>query len=511
MLIPSLVADNQLGTQEGFSMTTNTDSLLPANVSAVLDREFLLSVGGRLVPAASNSMYDNFSPVTETLIARVPDGDAVDVAAAVEAADDARNAWRRTPAAQRALLVRQLADVIEAHTEELALLDAIDAGAPITLARTDVALGVETLRMFAAFALEMKGTTIPASPNLHFTVRQPIGIVARIVPFNHPLMFACKIAAPLIAGNCVLLKPPELAPLSSLRLGELAAQIFPKGVLSVLVSSGTAVPRAIVRHPKVRRIGFIGSAATGRAIQRDAAEIGVKDISLELGGKNAMVVFPDADLEKAAAGAVFGMNFAWSGQSCGSNSRLLVHESVAHELTSAIIDLVNARTVGNPFDESSQQGAMISRAQYEKTLDYIAIAKSEGATVVAGGGRPANIDIGYYVSPTVLTDVQPQSRIAREEVFGPILSILTFRTEDEAIEIANDVEYGLTASVWTQDITRAHRVIGELEVGYSWVNGSGMHFPNVPYGGIKSSGIGREESIEELFSYTELKTINVMF
>ena len=223
-----------------------------------------------------------------------------------------------------------------------------------------------------------------------------------------------------------------------------------------------------------------------------------------------MVVFADADIEKAAAGAVFGMNFTWSGQSCGSNSRLLVHESIAEEVTARVVEEVARRTVGDPFDETCEQGTMISQAQYQKALDYIDIAVAEGATVLAGGGRPDGFPHGFYVSPTVLGDVDPRSRIAQEEVFGPVLSIITFRTEEEAIDIANRVDYGLTASVWTQDVTRAHRVIGELEAGFTWINGSSRHFPNVPFGGYKGSGIGREESIEELLSYTELKAINVM-
>lgn len=491
-------------------MTTPTQTTLPKRVTQVLDREFRLLIGGRLVPALSGATYNDVSPVTESVIAHVPDAGEADVGAAVGAAEAARKRWRGTVATDRAAIVRQLADVVEAHTEELALLDAIDAGSPIANARNDVAMAVEHLRMFASLALEMKGTTIPASNNLHLTVREPIGVVARIVPFNHPLMFACKIAAPLVAGNCVLLKPPEVAPLSSLRLGELAADVLPAGVLSVLVGDGAAVPRAIVRHPKVRRIGFIGSEATGRAIQRDAAEAGVKDVTLELGGKNAMVVFADADIEKAAAGAVFGMNFTWSGQSCGSNSRLLVHESIAEEVTARVVEEVARRTVGDPFDETCEQGTMISQAQYQKALDYIDIAVAEGATVLAGGGRPDGFPHGFYVSPTVLGDVDPRSRIAQEEVFGPVLSIITFRTEEEAIDIANSVDYGLTASVWTQDVTRAHRVIGELEAGFTWINGSSRHFPNVPFGGYKGSGIGREESIEELLSYTDLKAINVM-
>jgi 2-formylbenzoate dehydrogenase len=416
-------------------------------------------------------------------------------------------------ATERAALVRRLADLIEEHGEELALLDSIDAGSPIANSRVDVAVAVAQLRLFAGLALELKGTTIPASNALHVTVREPVGVVARIVPYNHPLMFACKIGAPLVAGNPTVLKPPEAAPLSALRLGELAAEVFPPGVLSILVGDGPAVPDALVRHPAVRRIGFIGSEPTGRAIQRAAAESGVKDVTLELGGKNAMVVFGDADLDAAAEGAVFGMNFTWSGQSCGSNSRLLVQREVHDELVARIVELVAARRIGDPLAEWSEQGTMINRAQYEKSLRYIDIAVGEGAKVVVGGGRPSGpgFERGLYVEATVLTGVTPSARIAQEEVFGPVLSVIPFDTEDEAVKIANGVEFGLTASVWTRDLDRAHRVVREFEAGHTWVNGSSRHFPNVPFGGVKGSGVGREESLEELLSYTDLKAINIMF
>jgi acyl-CoA reductase-like NAD-dependent aldehyde dehydrogenase len=486
---------------------------LPDRVAATLDRDWRLLVAGELRPARGGRTFQRTSPVTESVIAEVPDGGAEDVAEAVAAADAARELWRDTPALERADAVRRLADLVERHGEELALLDTIDAGSPITNSRVDVGVAVAQLRLFAGLALEMKGDTIPASNALHVTTREPVGVVARIVPYNHPLMFACKVGAPLVAGNPTVLKPPEAAPLSALRLAELAAEVFPPGVLSVLVGDGPAVPDALVRHPKVRRIGFIGSEPTGRAIQRAAAESGVKDVTLELGGKNAMVVFSDADLAAAAEGAVFGMNFTWSGQSCGSNSRLLVQREVHDELVARVVGLVEARRIGDPLAEWSEQGTMINRAQQEKSLGYVDIAVAEGAKVMTGGGRPTGpgFERGLYLLPTVLTGVTPSARIAREEVFGPVLSVIPFDTEDEAVRIANDVDYGLTASVWTRDLDRAHRVVRAFEAGHTWINGSSRHFPNVPFGGVKGSGVGREESLEELLSYTELKAINIMF
>ncbi len=484
-----------------------------AEVERLLDREWRMLIGGRLRAASDGGTFESVDPFSRSPIARVPDATPEDVDAAVAAAEAAREGWRWTPALERARLVLDFAELVERHADELALLDAIDAGSPIVNARFDVRIALEQMRMFAGLALEMKGQTIPASNALHLTVREPVGVVAKIWPYNHPLMFFCRVAAPLVAGSTVVAKPPQTAPLSPLALAELAAEVFPPGVLNVVVGRDAAVPDRLVRHPAVRRIGFIGSEPTGRLIQRAAAETGVKHVTLELGGKNAMVVFPDSDLDEAAAGAVNGMNFTWSGQSCGSTSRLLVHRDIHDALVERIVALVEARRQDDPLSEASQQGTMIDRAQYEKSLEYIEVARAEGARVVAGGGPPAGerFGQGLFVAPTVLTGVTPDSRIGREEVFGPVLSVIPFDDEAEAVRIANGVDYGLTASVWTKDLDRALRVARAFEAGFVWVNGSSAHYPNVPYGGVKGSGVGgKEECLEELLSYTEEKVINIL-
>nr|GLJ71873.1 NAD/NADP-dependent betaine aldehyde dehydrogenase [Agromyces mediolanus] len=399
--------------------------------------------------------------------------------------------------------------MLERHAEELAWLDTIDAGLPLWMMRIDAATGVERMRLFADLAHSLVGQTIPASAgNLHLTFPEPFGVVARIIPFNHPFMFASsKLAAPLVAGNAVVLKPSELTPLSALRMGELADGVLPPGVFSV-VHGGPETGEALVRHPAVSRIAFTGSHQVGRAIQRSGAEVGIKHVSLELGGKNALLLFPDADLDRALASAVKGMNFAFAGQSCGSTSRVLVHESIAEEFTERFARAVAGLRLGRPWEEGVQIGPMVSRRQQDRALGFIERAVAAGAEVLAGGGRgPGD---GYAVQPTVLGGVTPELEVATEEVFGPVVSIMTFREEAEAVRIANGVEYGLTGSVWTRDLDRALRVSRALEAGYVWINDTSTHFPGVPFGGVKLSGIGREESVDELLSYTQLRAINVV-
>jgi 2-formylbenzoate dehydrogenase len=486
-----------------------------AAAAAVARREWRLTVGGSPRPAQGGRTYDVECPATETVIAAAPDATEDDVDAVVRAAADAGPAWSALDVRERGRRLRALAEAVRAHAGELAMLDALDSGNPVTAMRTDVSWGAELLDLFADFASHLGGATIPASPeNLHFTRRRPFGVVARIVPFNHPAMFAAsKVAAPLMAGNTVVLKPSETTPLSALRLAEIAAGVLPPGVVSVITGDGPAASSALVRHPLVRRIGFIGSERVGRIVQRDAASAGVKEVSLELGGKNALVVCPDADLEAAAAGIVGGMNFAWSGgQSCGSTSRVLLHASVADEVLAMVRERVAAIRIGSPVAPETQMGPLASRAQYEKSLRYVDIAREEGATLFHGGHRPRGpqFERGHYLEPTVFTGVRSSMRIAREEVFGPVMSVLTYEDADEAVEIANGVDYGLTASIWTRDVSAALSLADRIEAGYVWINGSSRHFWGVPFGGTKSSGVGREESVEELHSYTELKAVNVL-
>lgn len=470
-------------------------------------------IAGELVRAEDGAFIDSVNPATEAHIGRFPAGKAADVARAAQAAAAAWPAWNALGVEGRAGCMKQLSARLLQRAGELLDVEVADTGNTVSSLKDDVATAVWNLEHFAGLGYELKGATIPGSPNhVHMTFREPYGVVGRIVPFNHPIMFAvARTAGALIAGNAVIIKPPETSSLSATVFAEICREVLPPGVVNIVTGWGRDAGDAIARHPDIKRIAFIGSSATGRMIQAAAASSCVKHVTLELGGKNPMIVFPDADLEKAKAAAFSGMNFAWQGQSCGSTSRLMVHESIYDDFVEDVVSRAQAIRIGDPADPASQMGPMNSKGQLEKTLGYIEIAKAQGARLVAGGGRPsgAQFERGYWVQPTVFADVEQGMRIAREEVFGPVLSVMRWRHLDEAIAAANDVDLGLTASIWTQDIDTAIRTSQRVQSGYVWVNGVGPHYKAVPYGGYKNSGVGSEESIEEMLSYTQTKAVNI--
>ena len=397
------------------------------------------------------------------------------------------------------------------HAAELAMLDAANCGNPVTPMLKDVYDGAQYVDFFAGLTTEVKGVVTPMGPGVvNMTVHEPLGVCARILAYNHPLMFlAIKIGAPIAAGNSVIVKPPPQAPLSALRLFEIAGDIFPPGVLN-LITGGLESGVALVEHPRVPSVSLVGSVPSGIAVAKGAAER-LKHVGLELGGKNALVVYPDADLAKAADGAIKGMNFLWCGQSCGSTSRLFLHKSIYDRVLADVLAGIGRHKPGLPTDPTTTMGALISRQQQEKVLRYIEIATGEGARLVCGGKVQSAPELagGFYVEPTVFVDVTPDMRIAREEVFGPVLSVLRWSDETVLFEAINSVQYGLTGSVWTKDLATAHRAAARIKSGYIWVNGAGPHYLSAPFGGYKMSGLGREEYIGELFHFTETKNIHI--
>jgi betaine-aldehyde dehydrogenase len=469
-----------------------------------------LYIGGAWVDPAGGGTFETINPSTGESLGRVPDAGEADVDRAVTAARKAFDEWSRVPAKERARSLERLARRIREQRDALALIDAVDSGNAVTGMRGDMDWTAETLEYFAGLVTEIKGETSSLGPrHLNFTRRQPFGVVGKINPFNHPFRFCAeKAAAPLAAGNTVVVKGSEQAPLSSLKLGELCEGLFPPGTVNVLTGGG-ATGSAIVRHPAIKRIGFVGSVPTGRAIARDAAD-GLKLVTLELGGKNPIVIFPDADPEKAAAAAIKGMNMNRQGQSCSSTSRVLVHRALHGPVVEELVRQADALPVGLPWIESNEVGPIVSRKQYDRVMGHIASGQAEGARLLTGGTPPADHALrgGFFIRPTVFDGVTPAMRIAREEIFGPVMSVLVWDDWEQMLAVANGVEYGLTAAIVTNDLARAMETAERVEAGYVWINSSGRYI-GAPYGGWKQSGLGQEECFEELLGYTQVKNVNL--
>jgi betaine-aldehyde dehydrogenase len=478
------------------------------------DQAFKMLIGEEFVGLDEHDgeVLETRDPSTGEPLASVPEGTPADIDRAVEAARRAAPAWHELGLAGRAECFAKFGELLVANRERLAMLDAVDGGNPLRAMRIDVDICNDYLRAYPLLAGGLHGRVFNASKGgLHYTAATPCGVVGRILAFNHPMMFAVSRPLPaLIMGNTVVMKPAPQTPLSCLALGEIFAEAFPPGVMNI-VTGGVAAGDALVRHPQVKRIAFTGSVRTGLAIQRSAAESGyVKHVSLELGGKNAMVIFPDVDLETAVEGAVFGMNLSvCQGQSCGSNSRVLVHERIHDEFVEAVAARLDQFRVTTAYSEDSDMGPLVSAAHLERVAGYVDSGQAEGARLVTGGGRPQEAPAGgYFLRPALFDGVEQRMAIANEEIFGPVISVLRWSNYDEMIEQANAVELGLTASIWTDDLVLAHRTAERLEAGYVWINDSTIHYVGTPFGGVKNSGVGREESEEELLSYLEQKVVH---
>ncbi len=480
--------------------------------SAWVDRSGArLLVGGELVSSSATSPTTD--PSTGEVLTEVPVARDAEIDRAIEAGAAAQDAWWSLGSAGRRQRLEALGQVVAEHAGELAMLDALDSGNPYEGMLNDVERSIHQFTTWPAVAAMVGGgETFPLDPaRLHYTQLEPYGVVARISAYNHPAYFAIKsILPPLVMGNSVVLKPAEQTPLSALRLGELAAEILPPGTLSVLSGDGLTGD-AIVRHPAIKRIGFTGSVATGRRIQASAAETGVKHVSLELGGKNAMVVFADADVAAVADAAVRGMNLEiCAGQSCGSTSRVFAHESICAELVEAIAARTASMRLGRAYDDGTDMGPLITESHRDRVLSHVDTARDDGARLVTGGrDLPADLDGGYFMAPTVLAGVEQSMRVANDELFGPVVSVLSWSDHDTMLRQVNAVEYGLTAAIWTNDLDLALRTVRGIDTGYVWVNDVSSHYFGLPFGGTKESGLGREESISELQSYAEAKAVSI--
>ncbi|MFE9328450.1 aldehyde dehydrogenase family protein [Nocardia sp. NPDC052278] len=478
----------------------------------VSGHDFKMLIGGQFTDAADRERRDVSNPSTGELITSVPSAGAVDVEAAIAAAAEAQSAWEALGVGGRAACIERFADLVRENRERLAMLDAIDCGNPVDAMRGDIDICEPYFDGWPAFAKSMSGDVIPASQgNLHYTAHRPYGVVGRITAFNHPAFYAITRPLPsLITGNTLVMKASDETTLSTLALAELYAEAFPRGVVNI-VSGGVSAGDAIVTSSQIKRIGFTGSVSTGLLIQRRASESGyIKHISLELGGKNAMVVFPDVDLEEAVEGAIFGMNLnVCQGQSCGSNSRILVHSAIYDEYVSLLSSKLDRYRVGVAYDESTDVGPVVSQAHSDRVNDYIAAGVAEGATLVRGGGRPDGVpDGGHFIEPALFADVTLDMRIGREEIFGPVMSVFRWDDYNAMIAEVNALDLGLAASVWTNDLVIAHKTADSLNAGYVWINDSTRHYFGTPFGGAKNSGLGREESADELRSFLEQKVVH---
>lgn len=479
-------------------------------------------IDGRLQAPIHDHWLDVHEPATATVFACCPDSDAADVDAAMAAAGRAAVGWARTPIEHRARLLEKLAGLIEARLDEFAALESRDSGKPLGLARQlDIPRAVSNLRHFAAaisgwgsesHAMETGAAAIAA---INYTLRQPLGVVGCISPWNLPLyLFTWKIAPALAAGNAVVAKPSEVTPCTAALLGELSiAAGFPPGVLNIVQGRGPSVGQAIVAHPDTRAISFTGSTATGADIAGTAAPR-FKKVSLEMGGKNPAIVFADADLSDANMDTIVRSGFANQGEICLCGSRLLVQRSIYASFRERYLARVQALRVGDPHDADSDLGAMVSQAHYDKVLGCIEQARNEGGRILCGGeairlsGRCSQ---GWFIAPTVIEGLASSAGTNQQEIFGPVVSLLPFEDESEALAIANDSSYGLAASLWTQNLGRAHRLAGRLEFGIVWINCWLLRDLRTPFGGVKRSGVGREGGNEALHFFTEPKNICIAY
>jgi acyl-CoA reductase-like NAD-dependent aldehyde dehydrogenase len=481
-----------------------TDTLTPV-------RPGKLIIDGQAVDAQSGRTFQTVNPATEEVICAVAEAGPEDVDRAVKAARKAFESgpWPTMRPAERQRLLWKLGDLILEHADELARLETLDNGKPIFESRQiDVPMVANCFHYFAGWATKLAGETLPVNPAFFtYTLREPLGVVGAIIPWNFPMiMVGWKAAPALAAGNCVVLKPAELTPLTAIRIGELALEAgLPPGVFNVLPGKGTVAGEALVAHPGVDKITFTGSTEVGKHIMKKCAD-GMKKVTLELGGKSPNIVFADADLDAALRGATTGI-FYGKGEVCAAGSRLLVESSVHDEFVAKLAERSAKLQPADPLDPKTRLGALVSAAQMNKVLGYVETGTREGAKLVAGGKRAPVGGKGFFVQATVLDQVENQMKVAQEEIFGPVLSVIRFDGADDAVRKANDIVYGLAAGIWTRDVKKAHAIARRVQAGTVWINAYNFYDAGMPFGGYKASGFGRDLGPDSLREYTQVKSV----
>jgi aldehyde dehydrogenase (NAD+) len=481
-------------------------------VQPVTVKQTKLLINNEWVESASGESFATVNPATGTEICSVSEAGVEDVHRAVECARKAfgEGEWPRLSGSERGRLLNRLADLIEEHSDELARLEALDNGKPYHIAKAaDLPLAIAAYRYYAGWADKIQGKTIPATGDYFcYTLHEPVGVVGQIIPWNFPLvMQAWKLAPALATGNTIVMKPAEQTPLTALRIGELIVQAgFPPGVVNILPGYGPTAGAAIANHMDIDKVAFTGSTEVGHLVMEAAAKSNLKRVTLELGGKSPNIVFADADLDEAIEGSHFALFFN-QGQCCCAGSRLYVESKCYDEFVEKSVARARRRTVGDPFDERTEQGPQVDQEQLDKVLKYIEAGKAEGGSLLHGGNRVGSK--GYFIEPTVFADVKDEMQIAREEIFGPVMSIIRFDSLDEVVQRANNTKYGLAAAVWTRDIQKANAIARNVRAGTVWVNCYDVFQMGAPFGGFKHSGMGRELGEYGLQQYTEIKTVTV--
>ena len=468
-------------------------------------------VGGKLREGVGAEVIESIYPASAQVVARLHAATDAEVDEAVGVARAAQATWAATPASARGRVLRRAADLIRERNQDLSEIETIDTGKPISETLVaDAASGADCLEYFGGIAASIAGEQIDLGGSFAYTRREPLGVVGAIGAWNYPIQIACWKAAPALAcGNAVVFKPSELTPLTALKLAEILKEAgLPDGVFNV-VQGRVATGRALVGHPGVVKISLTGSVPTGRAVMASAGA-SLKPATMELGGKSPLIVFDDADLDNAVGGAMLG-NFYSSGQICSNGTRVFVQRRVRDAFLDRLVRRTRAMRLGDPLDPATQMGPLVSAAQRDKVLGYIDIGKAEGATLLSGGGAPRlqGLEQGFFVDPTIFADVQDSMRIAREEIFGPVMSVLVFDDEDEVVARANATDFGLAAGVFTRDLQRGHRVVARLQAGTCWINAYNLTPVEIPFGGVKQSGFGRENSRAAIEHYTKLKSVYV--